>query len=589
MASFDFLVVMLLLPTVLGLLALGRFPADIVLLVSLGILLLTNILTPVEALAGFSNQGLVTIALLYVVVAGLRETGAIDWLSRWVLGRPRNLMAARAQLLFPVALLSAFVNNSPVVAMFTSAVQSWCKRSPFTPSQLLLPLSYASILGGTCTLVGTSTNLVVDGLMRQGGFQGFSLFELAWVGVPLVLVGCIYLLLFSRFLLADRMGAAESFDDVREYTVEMVVSPECELIGQTIEQAGLRHLPGLFLVEVGRAGEVLTVVSPRTLIQAGDQLVFAGAVASVVELRRIRGLEVAADQLFKVEGEHGDRRLFEAVVSGQSPCAGKSIRDARFRHRYNAAVLAVARNGQRLTGKLGDVVLRAGDTLLLEAQKGFLFKFGNSREFLLISRLANSRNLRYDKAPLALAVLITMLGLTAFGVLGLMQAALLAVGGMLASGCLTIDSARKSIDYRVLLVIACAFGLGAAIQKVGLAELIAAKALAISGGDAFLLLVAIYLVTVLLTESITNNAAAIVMFPIAVSAAQSLGVNAAPFAVAVMVAASASFVTPIGYQTNLMVQGPGGYRFVDYVRLGLPLSILVAVTALTIIPRVWAF
>ena len=589
MPSFDFFVVLFLFPATLVLLASNRFSVDAVLMVVLGVLLVLGILTPSEALAGFSNQGLITIAVLYAVVAGLRETGAVDWLSHWVLGRPGHSRLAQFQLLLPAAALSAFVNNSPVVAMFTSAVQNWCKRSRFKPSQLLLPLSYISILGGTCTLIGTSTNLVIDGLMRQQALQGFALFELAWVGVPLVVVGCIYLVLASPVLLPRREGAAESFDNVREYLVEMEVRPGCELIGQSVQEAGLRHLPGLFLVEIARSGDVLTVVSPRARIQAEDRLVFAGAVESVVELRRIRGLEVASDQVFKLQGSQSGRRLFEAVISAESPAIGKSIRDARFRHRYNAAVLSVARNGQRLRGKLGDLVLRPGDTLLLEGQKGFLFKFRNSREFLLISRLENSDGVRHERAPLALGLLAGMLALVLFDVMRLLEAALLTVGVMRVSGCMTLEAARKNIDYRVLLTIACAFGLGAAIEKVGLAGQIAHHALVLAGGDAFLLLVAVYLVTVLLTETITNNAAAIVMFPIALSTAETLGVSVTPYAVAVMVAASASFVTPIGYQTNLMVQGPGGYRFGDYVRLGLPLSTLVAVTALWVIPRVWPF
>lgn len=587
--DLHFYIVLLLLPGTLGMLAFTRRSPDSILLAALGLLLVTGILTPAEALIGFSNQGLVTIAVLYAVVGGLSETGAVAWVSRWVLGSPGNSRLAQFQLLFPATVLSAFVNNSPVVAMFTSAVQNWCKRSAFQPSQLLLPLSYISILGGTCTLIGTSTNLVVDGMMRQNGLVGFELFDLAWVGVPLVLVGGIYLVLAGPWLLPKREGAVESFDNVREYLVEMQVRPDCELVGQTVQDAGLRNLPGLFLVEIDRQGELLTAISPTMQIYGGDRLVFAGAVESVVELRRIRGLEVATNQAFKLKGNIRQRRLFEAVISSESPAVGCSIREARFRHRYNAAVLSVARNGRRIHGKLGDIVLKAGDTLLLEAQKGFMFKYGNSREFLLVSRLENTNGVQHEKAPVALGLLVVMLGLVLADILDLLQSALLTAGLMRLTGCMNLDAARKNIDYRVLLTIACAFGLGAAIQKVGLADLIAQQALALSGGDAFLLLIAIYLTTVLLTETITNNAAAIVMFPIAWSAAESLGVSVTPFAVAVMVAASASFVTPIGYQTNLMVQGPGGYHFGDYVRLGLPLSILVAITALWVIPNVWAF
>jgi len=584
----ELLSVSAVLISTLVLLASNRFPSDFVLLAAVGVLLVSAILTPAEALAGFSNQGIATIAALYVVVAGLQESGTVAWLSRSMLGRPSKLSVALFRLLVPAAILSAFANNSPIVAMFTSAVQSWCKRTGFKPSQLLLPLSYASILGGTCTLIGTSTNLVVDGLLRQNGFAGFHLFDLIWIGLPITLIGIVYLMVFSRFLLPTRKSASASFDQMREYLVEMKVSQDCELIGHTVEEAGLRHLPGLYLVEINRGTEVLPV-SPQTQIHAQDQLVFAGAVESVVELRSIKGLLPATEQAFKLAGEQQDRRLFEGVLASASPAVGQSIREARFRHRYNAAVLSVARNGERLEGRLGDVVLQAGDTLLLEAQKGFLFKYKNSREFLLVSRLSNSAGVRHERAPIALGIVLAMLLSVSFELIGLLQAGIIAAAAMLLSGCLSLELARKSIDFRVLLVIACAFGLGAAIQKVGLATIIADGAMGIAGPNPMVLLAIIYIATVLLTETITNNAAAIVMFPIAVSTAASAGLDVTPFAVAVMIAASASFITPIGYQTNLMVQGPGGYRFGDYARLGFPLSILVACTSIALIPVIWPF
>ncbi len=585
----DLFAVSFILLLTLVLLASNRFRADTILLGALSTLLVSNILSPAEALSGLSNPGMATIAILYVTVAGLRETGAIAWLSQILLGRPSNMTIALIRLLIPAATISTFINNSPVVAMFTSAVQDWSKRSDFKASQLLLPLSYASIMGGTCSLIGTSTNLVIDGLMRQSGFSGFTLFEIAAVGIPITVTGCLYLFLVAPVMLADRTGAIEKFSDVREYLVEMLVNPGCELAGKTVKDAGLRHLPGLFLIEIVRDGEVISAVSPNTMIQKNDRLVFAGAVDSVVELRRIRGLTVASDQVFKLDAHEYERRLFEAVISAESPIINLNIRKARFRHRYNAVILSIARNGQRLKGKIGDIQLQPGDTLLLEAQKGFLFKFRNNRDFLLISRLKNSSHVRHERAPWAFTIMAIMIMLIVSGTIAILPAAILAAGAMLFSRCINMEDARRSIDYQVLLVIACAFGLGVAVQKVGLAGIIAEQALFISGGSPWLLLVIIYVATVILTETITNNAAAIIMFPIAISGAESLGVNVTPFAVAVMIAASASFITPIGYQTNLMVFGPGGYRFIDYIKLGLPLSLIVASIALWLIPQIWVF
>lgn len=589
MISVDLITVSIILASSLLLLASNRFPADTVLLGAICLLLLSNILTPSEALAGLSSPGIATIAVLYVIVAGLRETGSIAWLSRILLGKPKSSVSAQIRLLIPAASISIFINNTPVVAMFTSAVQDWCKRSQFKPSHFLLPLSYASILGGTCSLIGTSTNLVIDSLMRQSGLPGFSLFELSAVGIPITLVGCLYLIIARPFLLPDRQGSTEKFNDVREYLVEMQVNLNCELIGQSIQDAGLRHLPGLFLIEIIRNGELFPAVSPQTIIQTNDRLVFAGAVESVIELRRIRGLIVASDQAFKLEGKEHERRLFEAVISAESPIVRQNIRETRFRHRYNAVILSIARNGQRIKGKIGDIQLLPGDTLLIEAEKGFLFKFRNSRDFLLISKLRNSCAMRHNRAPWALSIMLIMIILMTTASIGILQTVVLTAIAMLLSGCLNIEDARRSIDYQVLLVIACAYGLGTAVQKVGLADLITEHAILLAGGDIWLMLVLVYVATVILTETITNNAAAIIMFPIAVSAANTLGVNITPFAVAVMIAASASFITPIGYQTNLMVFGPGGYRFIDYIKLGLPLSLIVASIALWIIPIVWPF
>ncbi len=583
----DLIIVICLLSLCLILLVKNRLPADIIMAGSLSILLITQVLTPAEALQGFANPGVATIGVLYIVVAGLQQTGAIQWLSRIVMGTPEKLISAQLRLLLPAASLSIFINNSPVVTMFICAVQEWCKRSGFKASFLLLPLSYASILGGTCSLIGTSTNLVVNGLLQSSGHPGLELFELAAIGIPITLSGCLYLLFASPVILSDRTGAMESFDDTGKYMVEMLVTENCELAGKSIREAGLRHLPGLFLVEIIRQQSIISVVSPDTLILKNDRLVFTGAVESVVELRKVRGLMVAENQLFKLQSELTERRLFEAVVSTESPVVGVNVRKSRFRHRYNAVILSIARQGQRLKGKLGDITLQAGDTLLLEAEKGFLFKFRNSRDFLLVSRLENSAQLNHDKAPWALLILIAMIGLIASNLLGILQAAILAAIAMVASRCLSLETMRRSVDIKVLTVIACAFALGNAVQKVGLAQLIADQLILLAQNDLSLMLVLLYFSTLLLTEMITNNAAAIVMFPIARNLAETMAVDLTTFAVTIMIAASASFITPIGYQTNLMVYGPGGYRFSDYVKLGLPLSLIVAAIAICFIPVIW--
>ena len=575
---------------VVGLLAATRLAADIVLVAGVTILLLSGVLTPPEALAGLANEGMATVAVLYVVAAALRETGAIGWIVQGVLGRPRNLSGAQLRLMAPVVGLSAFLNNTPVVAMFLPAVVDWARQNRLPVSKLLIPLSYAAILGGTLTLIGTSTNLVVSGLMSaHPSLPGLAMFDITWVGLPSVVVGVTYLVFFGRWLLPDRKPVMSDLDDARQYTVEMMVQPGSPLAGKTIEEAGLRHLPGMFLVEIERDGAILPAIGPHQRLRDNDRLVFAGIVDSVVDLQRIRGLVPASDQVFKLAVPRPERCLTEAVVSDSCPLVGKSIREGRFRNVYNAAVIAVARNGERIQRKIGDIVLRPGDTLLLEAEPGFVDRQHNSRDFFLVSRLPDSRPLREDRAFIAVAILIGMVVVATLEWMSMLQAAMLAAGLLLLTRCITGNAARGAVDWEVLIAIAASFGLGHALEKTGAAQFIAASMIQLAQGDPWVTLAVVYLVTMLFTELITNNAAAVLVFPIALATSGSLGVSFMPFAIAIMMAASASFSTPIGYQTNLMVYGPGGYRFTDYFRVGIPLNLLLALVTISLAPLIWPF
>ncbi|WP_018718203.1 SLC13 family permease [Arhodomonas aquaeolei] len=549
-----------------------------------------QLLAPAEAVAGFGNPGLVTVGLLFVVVAGLVRTGALAIISEPIVGRPRRLLSAQLRLLPPVSGLSAFLNNTPVVAMFLPVVSDLAKRTRLPASRLFLPLSYASIFGGMCTLIGTSTNLVVAGLIQgEPAVAPVALFDLAWVGVPVALLGLAYILVASPRLLPDNRAALDIDADPRRYTAEVVVDPDGPLVGRSIEQAGLRHLPGLFLAEIERDGQVLPAVAPSERLQAGDRLVFAGVVESVVDLQRMRGLQPATDQVHKLQGRRDQRCMVEAVVSNECPLVGSSIRAGRFRSEYNAAVVAVARGGRRLSGKIGDIVLQAGDTLLLETHPSFLQRQRNGRDFFLVSQVEDSAPRRHDKAWIALGLLTAMVAAAASGVLTMLNAALLAAGGMVLTGCTSSAEARRHVDWSVLLVIGAALGVGQAMANSGAATTLADALVSAAGGRPWLVLLAVFAVTSLFTEMITNNAAAVLVFPVALSAAQGLGVNPTPFMICLMIAASASFSSPLGYQTNLMVFGPGGYRFADYLRFGLPLNLLTMAVAVTIAPLVWPF
>ena len=573
---------------VLVLLATTAIAADVVLAAGLVVLLVAGVLSPEQAFAGFSNPGVITIAALFVVVAGLRDTGVTQLLVARLLGRPRNLRHAQLQMMWPVTTLSAFINNTPVVATLIPAISDWCRRHDMPASQLMMPLSFAAILGGTCTLIGTSTNLLVNALMIEQGMGSLGMFELAWVGLPVAVVGIGFIVWTSGRLLPNRGAALTEFDNPREYSVEMQVDPHGPLPGQTIERAGLRQLPSMFLAEIERDGHILPAVSPQQPLQAGDRLLFVGIVDSVVDLQKLRGLIPANDQVNKLDAPRRQRVLVEAVVSHSCPLVGRTVREGGFRSRYNAAVLAVARDGARLRRKIGDIRLQAGDTLLLETRPAFAQQQRHSRDFFLVSQVDDSTRPEHRKSALALTVVGLMVVSVTLGLLPIVKAALAAAAAMLLLRCCTINSARKALDWPLFIAIAAAIGLAAAVKDTGLAATLAGSFLALVGTHAYAALAVLYLCTVIVGAVVTNNAAAVIMFPIATSLATTLGVSPMPFAITVIMAASASFMTPIGYQTNLMVYGPGGYRFMDFVRLGLPLTILVGAISIALVPMVWS-
>lgn len=585
------IITLAVLAGILGLLIFTQIATDIVLLAGVTILMLTGVITTQDALSGLSNEGMASVAVLYVVVAGLESTGATAMIVRWLLGQPKSMISAQLKMLFPVTFVSAFLNNTPVVAMFMPAVSDWAKKYRLSVSKLMIPLSYAAILGGTCTLIGTSTNLVVYGLNQKAGLPPIGMWDISWVGVPSALIGILYIVLFSRWLLPDRVPLMEQLSDPREYVVEMMVEPGSPLVAKTIEEAGLRHLPNLYLAEIERNGEILSAVAPTERLQKNDRLVFTGVVESVLDLQRIRGLTPATDQVFKLDAPRRQRTLVEAVVSNTCPMIGKTIRETKFRTNYNAVVIAVARSGQRINKKIGDIEIEAGDTLLVEAPPTFIERNRNSRHFFLISRVENSTPIRHEQAYIAIGIMLAMIAVVTAEWLTMLQAAMIASGLMLVARCCTSNEARRTVDWPILIAIAASLALGAAMEKTGLAKQLADSVLQLAsdapGGTPWRTLAAIYGVTTLLTSLISHSAAAAIVFPIAHATATTLGVNFHPFVMAIMMAASASLATPMSYQTNLMVMNAGGYRFMDYVRIGLPLNLVLWATSVVIIP--WAY
>ncbi|QSP94599.1 anion permease [Marinobacter salinisoli] len=567
--------------------SLGRVAPHIVMMGILVILSASGIISAEQALSGFSNSGLITVVAMFVVAAGIHHSGGVDLLVNKLLRHPRSVRSAQARIALPVTLLSGFMNNTPVVATMIPAVHAWSRKIGISPSKLMIPLSYSAILGGTLTLIGTSTNLVVNGQYQElTGDPGFSIFSITAVGLPVAVIGVAVLLLVMPRFLPDRQDQ-QKFGSMREFTLEVAVSFDGPLVGQTVGQAGLRELEQLYLVEIERDGNVVTAVPSEERLRGGDRLVFAGNTQAISDLMRINGIvpSVHEDEP-SLSQDRAERRLVEAVLSPQSDVVGMTIRDARFRDRYGAVVLAVARGGRRVSGNLGNIRLKPGDVLLLEARPAFVSRQHYNKDFLLINDLDTERP-RHDRAWLSWAILLVLVGLAACGVVSMLNAALLGAALMILTGCCSVEQAQKSVDVPVILTIGASFALGAALQQTGAAALLATTILEFSQGEVLLAILLVYVAVSVLTEIITNNAAAVLIIPIVLSMTTTMGIGAEPFVIAVMMAASASFATPLGYQTNMMVFGPGGYRFLDFVRVGLPMNLFIGGVTVAVIAQVY--
>ena len=538
-----------------------------------GGLFLLGVIDAEAAFSGFGNPAPITIGALYVVAGAVTKTNALQPIVARVLDRGSGNRIALIRLLAPASAASAFLANTPIVAMLVPAVRGWAERYGRAASRFLIPLSYATILGGAITAIGTSTNLVLGGLLQSVGQDELEMFELARFGLPLAGAGLVLIVVAAPWTLPERRES-EAAGVGRSYLVSMYVVEQGAFDGQSVEAGGLRHLQGVFLVEVERQGTVIAPVAPTFVLRGGDRLTFAGRVDLVLDLQAMAGLASAEDpHLEAVDSD--DHTFFEAVVGAASPLTGRTLAEAGFRGRYQAAVVGIHRSGDPVEAKFGQVRLRTGDTLLVLAADGFDERWSNHSDFLLVSRLGGSPPRATRRAPVALLAVVALVVLPAAGVLSVLEASLIAAGAVVLGGVLTPREAREAVDFSVLITIGAAFGLGAALDEAGLAEDLADGI--VTGfdflGDAGVVL-GIVIATMLLTELITNVAAVALVFPVALEAAAQSGLDSRTLALGVAVAASASFLTPIGYQTNTMVYGPGRYRFADYLRLGVPMSIL---------------
>ncbi len=583
----------------------SRVNTDVAVIGSLVLLLLLGVLDTTTAFAGFVSPGPLMIGGLFVVAAGLRETGAVDRVAKLLLGSPKTLRMAQFRMMAPVSVLSGFMNTTAIVAMYLPIVSDWSKRIGFSPSKLYMPLSFSAILGGQLTQIGTATNLVVLGLFitwstgpesdwfRDLGGEPLSsqaeFWGVAASGLPAMMFGIIFILLASRWLVPDRVNLKVDSQDSRKYEVAMMVDQGSPLIGKSIEEAGLRALPGLYLFGINRDSTEIHAVGPNEILQENDRLLFTGILDSVVDLTRVRGL-VPADGDSKLP--RAKRLLVEAVVSDQAPFIGMTVKECKFRNTYRAAIIGVFRSGERVNGKIGDLKLRPGDTLLLDSSHGFSQANQDNRDFYLVSEVTGARSVRHDRSLISIILLIGMITLLVTGWVDKVVAVWLCAILMVGTRCIPGSLARSSINWQVFLTIGGAIGLGAAVSSSGLSTEIAnhfQNLVAVFGNSSHMALLLTILMTALLAQFVTNYGAATIMFSIVMPVAELLHLSPYPFVFGLMAGAGCNFLTPIAYQTNLMVYGPGGYRFTDFIRLGLPLLLIVIICAVVMIPMVFPF
>ncbi|WP_153396534.1 SLC13 family permease [Ornithinicoccus halotolerans] len=574
---------------VLATLVRGRVSPAVVVFGGAVALLVLGVVGPEEAFSGFSNPAPITVAALYVLAAGIEKTGALTPVMQSTLGERGWYRRPLLRTLLPTAGASAFLNNTPIVAMLIPQVTAWAQRRGVAVSKLLMPVSYAAVLGGLLTVIGTSTNLVVSGQMGELGLQELGFFEIGKVGLPIAVLGLLALVVLAPRLLPVRRSARREMEqEGRRFTVEMLVQPGGPVDGKTVEEARLRNRPsGLFLASVDRGDTTIAPVRPETVLRGGNRLHFVGPVADVVDLQDVPGLR-SAELEHVLDLADPSVRYFEAVVGSRSPLVGTTLKDVGFRSTYQAAVLGIHRSGQLLEGRLGTEEIRVGDTLILVSDPGFRERWRDRADFLLVAGLDGTPPVASSRAWIPVTILLSVVLLAATGLFPILQGALVGAIALVATRVLTPLQARRAIDVEVIVVIASAFGLAAAMQTSGLAETVASGLVGMFGTlGPWGVLLGLVLTTILLTEMVTNNAAALLMLPISVSAATASGLDPRGAAIAVAVAASASFLTPIGYQTNTMVYGPGGYRFTDYARLGWVLTLIVVVVTVTLVPLLW--
>lgn len=566
--------------------------ADFLIFLVLVIFLITGVISSEQALSGFSNEGMLTVLLLFIVAGAIQKHGIIELVVYRLLGKAANVKKSMIKVMLPVGLSSGFLNNTPIVVALTPIIRDWAVDNGYSPSKFLIPLSYMTILGGTITMIGTSTTLVVHGLLVGAGLEGFSFFTLSAVGVPITAAGLIYLLTLGYKLLPEHLGAKEQIrQETKEFLAEAIIEDKFEHEGETVTKLGRDVLDGIYVIEIIRNNSRVYPVTGETKVLAGDHIIFSGSLNTIGKIQKFKGVTIkTGTELTLDDVVNKDSHLIETVVSHNSLLLNKTLKEANFKTRYNAGVIAIHRNNQRIKSRVGDIVLKTGDTLLLLAEKNFINMHKYSGDFYVVNDVAPPENLNQDmrKGWVSLIALVSMILVVTLGWFTMLEAMMILVVLLIGFRFISPNEVKKFVQFDVILLIASAFAVGAAMTESGLAQYIAGGLTTLATPFGILgVLFIVYFVTNCFTEVITNSAAAVLMFPIALEVADAMNIEYMGLIITVAIAASASFMTPIGYQTNLIVYGPGGYKFSDYIKVGAPLALITMFIACFIIYFVW--
>ncbi len=560
-----------------------KLRADLVFLGAIAILFVTGVLDAKEAFSGFSSTSVVIIGVLFVVVAGLTHTGVLQWIVKHLLGQPKSYSKTVIRLMLPVAALSSFLSNTTVVALFVGIVKMWSKKLNISPSKLLIPLSYASGMGGVCTLIGTPPNLIISGLYEDSTGTAMNVLATTIPGLFCLFIGVLSIIALRK-LLPDRKAPEAAFESTSDYTVELLVPSDNKHVGETIEEAGLMDVHGGTLIEIKHYDnrEIVSPVPADEFLMGGDCLVFAGQIDEILDLKKSHGFVNADHHIFTLDEVEKNRQLRTAYVTFGSSLINTSIGDTTFEKDNNMILVAVARRGKRINESPRKVVLQAGDTLLFECPphvKIHTDRLASQLQFFDSAQVPNIGK----KTLVSTTIMIAMVLLSALNVIPLLQCAFLAAMAMLIFRCCNVDQAMKAINWEILMVFAGSVVLGIAIQKTGIAERLAFGILDVCGTNPIVVMAAICFVGTFITEFISNTAAGVMFFPIMYEAAEKMGYDPYPFLIALMVSVSSSFATPIGSPTHMLVYGPGGYRFSDFMRIGLLMNLIILAANILII------